>query len=367
MMASQVQTGAGSGGSAILFQPAVARAAMLLLGVALLAAAPAVVCAAGPQVIAFSAAGGTADLDVATTPGAFYLLQGNDRLDTRYWVDRSALVVAPGATLAFSDTEGASSRFWRVCEFSDSVFWYDWQYLSQAQYLAPWGLGGTQESYEHVDRAYEWYIDQADTGVASDSNCGPSSVTMALRWRNEAFAKTAAEAREWSSSWRGVGWWYTSDIINYLTLQGVDGRISQFTGADQLAGLIAEGNLLILCIDTTYLAQNFVEASRTGRFYGFGGGHFLVVKGARTVSGVQYLEVYDPNTWHQAYGDGTPKGRNRHYRAGDLNAAITNWWPYLIVVPPAAATAGIPGIRARSFQSWERPVDPASIEHACGR
>ena len=34
----------------------------------------------------------------------------------------------------------------------------------------------------HNDRNYNWYIDQGNTGWASNSNCGPSSSVMVEKW-----------------------------------------------------------------------------------------------------------------------------------------------------------------------------------------
>lgn len=285
-----------------------------------------------PIITGIKVAAGNATLTVATTPGCFYLLQRNDKLTTRYWSDSSAQVIAAGMELNFQDDATAPCRFWRVFEFPDAVFWYDWTYLAQDTYLSAWGFGTNQGSYQHLDKPFEWYIDQADTGAGSSNNCGPSSVTMALKWNDEAFSKTAEDARNWSYSWRGNGWWYTNDIIDYLNLHSVANVTSAFTGTSQLEGLIAEGKLLILCIDTKYLNRNTNQVNRVGRFYSYAGGHFLVVKGQRTVSGTSFLEVYDPNNWHVVYSDGTPKGRNRHLKASELASAINNWWPYLITV-----------------------------------
>ena len=75
-----------------------------------------------------------------------------------------------------------------------------------------------------------------------------------------------------------------------------------------------------------------------------------------------FFEVYDPWGYHEVYADGTPKSRNRHLLAGELTNAITNWWNYLIVIPPrggegAGAAANI----------WLQPVDPKTIVHMWGR
>ncbi len=317
---------------------------------------------AGGKVTGVTLSDGHVRLAIATSPGISYQLQQNALLGNRWWRDCAPVATASGAQMEFDCVVAATSRFLRVLEFTNSVFWYDWAYRCQAPFLAAWGLGSLETDYRHSDKPYDWYIDQADTGAASGNNCGPSSVTMAIRWYDASFSKTAEDARNWSHNWRGDGWWYTSDIINYLNLHAIPNITSAFTGADQLSALISEGKLLILCISTAYLAQNTRAEERVGRFYSYASGHFLVVKGSRTVSGSLLLEVYDPNNWHAAYADGTPKGRNRHLRASEVAAAIQNWWNYVIVVPPA----GGGGIREMA-PAWIDPVDPKAITHAWGR
>ncbi len=251
------------------------------------------------------------------------------------------------------------SGFYKVLEFTNNAFWYDWGYYYQVPLLGDWGLGAPQSAYVHHDRGYEWYIDQADTGIYANNNCGPSSVTMAIKWFNQNFNRTAEDAR--NTYPEGGGWWYTSDIINYLNRYSVPNTTSGFTGADQLSALLSQNNLIILCISTAYLTRDYVAEHRVGRFYNFAGGHFLVVKGCRVTNGGLFFEVYDPNNWHAVYLDSTPKGRNRHLAASDLASAIANWWNYLIVVHPPSG-----GGRGTGSSVWLKPVDPAHIVHMRG-
>jgi len=86
---------------------------------------------------------------------------------------------------------------------------------SNNDYSIGWGLGHFLNKALSNDRNYEWYIDQATSGPVAGYNCGPSSVTMAIKWSDSSFTHTAAEAREFA--YNGGGWWYTSDINSYLT------------------------------------------------------------------------------------------------------------------------------------------------------
>ena len=242
----------------------------------------------------------------------------------------------------------------RTC--SAGAFWYDWTCYEKDR-LTAWGFGEREYAYRHNDRPYAWYIDQAQTGPASGNNCGPSSVVMAAKWHDEAFAGTVEEARDLYPN--DGGWWYTSDVVNYFDDRSIPYLVFPFTGSERMEQLLEEGSLLLLCIDTGYIPMGMVSEKRVGRFYAYAGGHFLIVKGSRRVDDAHYFEVYDPNNWFAVYRDGSQKGKNRHYRASDLSRAISNWWKYLVVIYPEGAT---PAATAKA-----QGVDPGTIEHAWGR
>jgi hypothetical protein len=300
-----------------------------------------------------------AGLHFQTTNGYSYQVQSIPALNSRFWRDACPVFQATGElTAAVIDTT-AGSGFFRVLEWSDSAFWYDWSYYEEAPLLRAWGLGARQEGYGHNDRPYEWYIDQADTGNCSENNCGPASAIMALRWYDPTCTKTAEEARNRYPA--SGGWWYTSDVLNYLSAQRVPVTTSSFVDADQLVEAIDAGYLAILCFNTAYLTCDETDEHRVGRFYGYASGHIVVVKGWRRVSNVLYFELYDPNNWHATYSDKTPKGRNRHFQGLQLAQAVRTWWPYFILVHPPGQRIG--ALRA---EVWLRPVDPQQIAHQGG-
>jgi hypothetical protein len=317
------------------------------------------VAAAGP-IVGIIKADSQMRLVLEGSVGKSYLLQSNPSLGTRYWRDSSSEISPAGSIAEFTVPTTKNLEFFRVLEFSEPSFWYDWDYYQQTPYLSAWGLGATLSAYVHNDRPYEWYIDQANTGPDSENNCGPSTVAMAIKWYNPNSTKTAENAR--NTYPRDHGWWFTSDIINYLNLCSVPSTTSSFSGTEQLKGLLNEGNLLILCISTESFSQDFTSEHRVGRFYNYASGHFLVVKGWRAIDNSLLFETYDSNNWRMKYANGTPKGRNRHLPASEIATAIPNWWDYVIVVkPPAAPTL-------RSVKSrWINEVDPGAIEHNWGR
>lgn len=196
--------------------------------------------------------------------------------------------------------------------------------------LRKWGLGKTESEYVSNNRSYSWYIDQGDTGYYSNNNCGPSSTTMALKWYNRNFSKTAEAAR--NTYLENGGWWTTTDVTNYLSLNNARYSVINSSGESTLKNTLKQGNIAILCVDTSYLSYNDNSEQRVGRFYDYQGGHFIVVKGYIVVDGKTYFEVYDPNNWGETYSDGQAKGQDRYYASTELMNAMGNWWNYLIVV-----------------------------------
>ena len=224
--------------------------------------------------------------------------------------------------------------------------------------LAIWGMGDEELYYSGNDREYEWYIDQANTGAASENNCGPCCAAMATSWYDKNLAVTAEEARNMIPN--DGGWWYTNNIIDFLNHYSVPNTIYAFSDCQQLIDFISDGNIIILCLTTALIRYNDESDERIDRFYGYADGHFLIVKGVRDVDTDTYFEVYDPNNWNALYDDNTEKGKNRHYRATDISNAISEWWKYLIVIYPDAG-------KSKSTESIYKKIVPSEIAHAWGR
>jgi hypothetical protein len=314
----------------------------------------------GGQVVSLSVSGGRVRLQFESLNGCSYQVQSSPVVQSRFWNDALTDVSPSGAQTSVSLPAPGENGFFRVLECTNRTFWYDWRYYYQEPVLTEWALGAHQDSYVRADRPYDWYIDQADTGACSENNCGPSSATMAIKWYDSNFAGTAADARRTYPA--GGGWWYTSDIINYLNLWSVPCTVSSFTGTQQLMQILSDGQLVILCINAAYLNRDDISEHRVGRFYSYASGHLLVVKGWRMVDTKVFFEVYDPNNWHATYPDQTPKGRNRHLPAAELAEAIAKWWNYLIVVQPTAGGKSAAEKASRGLL----PVDPRQIVHQGG-
>jgi hypothetical protein len=226
----------------------------------------------------------------------------------------------------------------------------------------PWGLGGFLKSTCSNDRGYEWYHDQANTGLYSSNNCGPASTTMAAKWSDPAFTKTPADAR---AAYRpSGGWWYTPDIDNYLTDNRIPhyftGLSSSVAGTQQIIRTLLDDQLIvILCLDMYYIQPEMGTDRRVDKFYTAnttGWGHFIVVKGYKIVDDKFYFEVYDPYSFGKVYTDNVLKGRNRYYKTNDIFNATSKWWNFAIVITPK-----------NSKKTVMNMLDPSEIPSQWGR
>lgn len=199
-----------------------------------------------------------------------------------------------------------------------------------------WFGGKKLEKYVGNNREYDWFIDQGNTGEHSNSNCGPSSVVMAMKWRDEDFEGTVEEARE--KFLPNGGWWLTSTVAQYLDSYEVEYEYLMLDSNDyekateDLKEIIEEEKIAILCVSMGYITRETEPELRVNRFYDYDDGHFLVVKGYAKVDGETYFEVYDPNNWGVKYEDGTAAGKDRYYLAEELIDSAINWHPFAIVI-----------------------------------
>jgi hypothetical protein len=204
--------------------------------------------------------------------------------------------------------------------------------------LEIYGLGEDQTAGKSLNKSYNFYFDQFDGSKFQSINCGPTVTTMAIKWADSTFSRKPVDAR--NSIPESGGWWYTSDINNYLSANDIDHSTVQFTStnADQvIENGINNNNVIILCLDMYYAQYNPVGTQHTNKFYetaAAGWGHFLLVKGFKTVDDKTYYEIYDPYSDHDTYANDVLKGKDRYYLNSDITAATDVWWKYAIVVAP---------------------------------
>ncbi|HVV54092.1 MAG TPA: C39 family peptidase [Mucilaginibacter sp.] len=205
--------------------------------------------------------------------------------------------------------------------------------------LEEYGLGSILDSEKSLDKDYDFYFDQMDGSTYQAVNCGPTVTTMALKWADSTYALKPADAR--STIPEDGGWWYTSDVSNYLNTYHISNAYVAFTNAtadNVIVNSINNDNLVILCLDMYYDPFNPSLSQRTNKFYTTGNtgwGHFLLVKGYKKVDNKLYYDIYDPNSGGRRYALGnTLKGQDRFYLNSGIIAATAVWWPYAIIVAP---------------------------------
>jgi len=265
--------------------------------------------------------------------------------------DASGLIagfeLSEGATALVNDrvqTSGTTANSFEepfsyeiVAEDESTIKWWEIR-SSNNSYTSSWGMGGFQNTPVSNDRTYEWYIDQKNTGIHANDNCGPSTTVMASHWYDPEHSNTPSDAR---SMYRSEGgWWYTSDIKNYLDAFNIPNNTislgtNQSKMADALRRELDQGSVAILCLDMYFVAFQYTSEFRTNKFYRTNTedwGHFLLIKGYRMVDGELYLEAYDSNTWGSTYKDGSMKGKDRYYHSQEIHEGTSVWWNYAIIV-----------------------------------
>jgi len=232
---------------------------------------------------------------------------------------------------------------------------------SNNDYSLSWGLGHFINSYGSNDKNYNWYIDQSTSGNFASVNCGPASVTMAIKWADPDFAKTALDARMTYEA--SGGWWYTNDVDSYLTDNKIKHAIVALTDqADNTAAILKRQlinqQIIILCLDMNRVRATADTLYRTDKFYATtpAWGHFIVLKGYKITDGELYFEAYDPYSFGRKNDDNTLKGMNRYYRFEDLAAACLQWWNYAFVIAKKGGTL--------SLDAESRKLNPAHVPAA---
>jgi len=219
-------------------------------------------------------------------------------------------------------------------------------------YSLSWGLGHFVNGYASNDKNYNWYIDQSTSGNFAGINCGPASVTMAIKWADPDFTKTALDARMTYEA--SGGWWFTSDIDSYLSDNQITHAIIALTDrADSTAFVLKQQlmnqQIVILCLDMNYVRATADDLYRTDKFYATtpAWGHFIVLKGYKIADGELFFEAYDPYSFGLKNDDNSLKGMNRYYRFEDLAAACLPWWNYAFVIAKKGAALSLDAVNRK--------------------
>lgn len=206
--------------------------------------------------------------------------------------------------------------------------------ITNNDHSIPWGLGYfiAEEHSNNGNSSNGYYLQQHDTGPYSNDNCGPTCAVMAALWTDPSFPYSVEEARNEfpKSTIDGSITWYPQDVQAYLNHHGITtSMITLETIEDkfvtQITNELKNGHIIIICLDMQYVTfdKNGNSEYHIHKFYNGTIGHFLVVKGYKIVDGTVWMEVNDPWGMNLKYADGSYKGNNRYYRAGELSIATS--------------------------------------------
>jgi hypothetical protein len=216
---------------------------------------------------------------------------------------------------------------------SNHAFWFFSLFLA-ALLLAGCGNGLLFNSYfglyapsVDLDRDYDWYRSQMNTGSDSRSNCGPASVSMSIKYIQE---RNVGVEDVRNDAGGPKGWWSMYNVTAALSRYNIGYNVVPLLYREQLFSSLSAGHLVIVCLNMSALTREPKNSeTRQNRFYDGVTGHFIILKGY--TADRQWFLAYDSNTWaHDYYEDGSPKGKDRLYSIGEVLAAVQSWNPYYL-------------------------------------
>lgn len=194
-----------------------------------------------------------------------------------------------------------------------------------------WGLGTNVTEAVSNNRDYDWYIDQFNTGESSAVNCGPTSIEMAMKWKNKDLSITAEDIRNKYLLQDDNGM-ELSQIASCLKENSVNIRFLYDVTEEKLKNELKAGNIVIVGMNMSYISYNMVNEERVGKYFEGDYFHYIVIKGYKVVDDKLYFETYDPGSFNYKYIDGTPIGKDRYYLVGELIRAIGWYSNWMVVV-----------------------------------
>ncbi len=163
---------------------------------------------------------------------------------------------------------------------------------------------------KHVNRDYEWFVDQNQTGTYSYENCGPSVTSMILKWFSPANNVTAETLRSWIRP--NGGWWFTDDIESVMNSYQVPYERKPFNDISQIIADLNKDRIILVCLDGYYLSDDYTSV---------GSGHFLIIKGYINQNGAIEFETYNPDS-----------RKDHYYPADKIFTACQKWWAYYYAI-----------------------------------
>lgn len=187
-----------------------------------------------------------------------------------------------------------------------------------------------EETYAYLEsidlnKDYEWYKTQMNTGPASYCNCGPACVSMSVKYIQN---KNASVTSIRNLNYNNGSWWYTNDIKKALNKYDINYTVKSLKSKEQLMDSLSKGHLILACLDMSFLTEETGNSeSKYNRFYENVTGHFIILKGY--LKGQEWFLTYDPNNWdNDYYSNKTPKGKDRLYNINEVYNSMSIWWDY---------------------------------------
>ena len=190
--------------------------------------------------------------------------------------------------------------------------------------------------YDSIERDYDWYFDQLETGEYRNFNCGPTSAVMAAKWYDRDFSKTPEEARNRFDIANGINetgeitGWTMGMMMDFLTSVNVNAKMVDCgLNLENALNHLDMGNILVIGLEMKYIKIGDTREWMDDEI----SGHALIVKGYKSFRGETYFEVYDPGGG-PTYYDGSPWGKDKLYLASEVIEGTINRSVYIIVEAP---------------------------------
>ena len=199
-----------------------------------------------------------------------------------------------------------------------------------------------------VSAPYDWYRAQgdSDSGVCASTNCGPTSVAMAIEFARDELTVPISQIRTYMTGSDPCGDGTNGDQLR-AALTNWSVPFTRISGLQAVSDAInLRGHIVIVPVimadiapGVDYNTASTSPANVWGRYYTFTGGHWLVVRGISADG--QWVQVYDPNVWPPVggryyYSNSVAKGRDRLYRTSEFATAFAhngNWAIEITAVP----------------------------------
>jgi hypothetical protein len=126
--------------------------------------------------------------------------------------------------------------------------------------------------YNAIERDYDWFINQYDTGEYSFNNCGPACAVMAAKWCDKDFAITVEEARNrniQNTNDSDNKWWYISTIAEFFNSENIPHEIHERINYNDVMKQLNMGNIMIVPVHMRYIKQNNFSLENE---------HFIIIK-----------------------------------------------------------------------------------------